>query len=261
MKNKVKQLRKHKIKLKNTLSKKLIDYLKFSKDDADKISLKLSDDVSRINIITVLSFLQYTENVKEDAFVYRLVGLYFTVESLTVNRTLNEVKEFFRECLSEPQKVSLLLKMQFSAPFEYGAPYSENHHIMFFDILADKEFKRVNYITKIDNCNYSANRALCYCEDWLNINKGKVDKYLDIFVERLYEMRNAITHSAFSVLGFPIAVKGQEANTTLSDTYIIARGRKIRFRSYTSSLSFKEFEEIIRNGIRTKLKKILEHKK
>jgi len=231
-----------------------------SDEEADRVIKKRGDELEKIRLLSVTNFLNYTFRIKEDAYIFRLLGLIFTLESLVAAKQRNKkakVQKVLRENLEIEDKISLLRGFSFSEKYEFKkGPKHFPKHIMFEDFDKDANFKKYHCVPneKIKFCSGS-DAQICYCVEWLRQNSGKVDDYLDVLISNLYDMRNAIVHESFPVLGLPDYSEKHTAGSfsaSLVDAYPVSDNKKY-FRSYEAYIDPDNFFEIIKNCIKNYL--------
>jgi len=243
-------------RLKEALKKVMV----VSSAETNKIIRKRKDELEKIRLLSVINFFNYTFRVKEDAYIFRLLGSIFTLESLVAAKQRNKkakVQKLFKENLEPEDKISLLNGFIFSEKYEFKkGPKHFPRHVMFEDFDKDANFKKYHCVPseKIEFCSGS-NAPICYCIEWLRQNLSKVDDYLNTLISNLYDMRHAIVHESFPVLGLPDYSEKHTVGSfsaSLADAYPVSDDKKY-FRSYKAYIDPDKFFEIIKNCIKNYL--------
>ncbi|MFH1347145.1 MAG: hypothetical protein ABIH22_00460 [Candidatus Margulisiibacteriota bacterium] len=246
------------------LDKKLTQTLEItlsvSENCAKGIIKKAHTDLEKVRIDAVIRFLSYSQRVKEDSFLFRLLGSLFVLESLCSakeNNKTRKVQGLLRENIEFEDKISLLGGFMFSRKYEFRRESIHPlRHIMFGDFDKDERYKKENYITEVKYCNAPPS-SMCHCVNWIRKNPSCTDRCLDTLISYLYEMRHAVVHEAFPVFGLP---DYSEKNTggfdsaSLLDTYPVSKDKKY-FRGYESYIDPDIFFTIIKNCVRNYLLK------
>lgn len=248
--------------LNDQLINALKNTLKTTDEEANSIIYK--DELENVRLLAAIRFLAYTEKIQEEASVFKLLGILFTVESLVAakqDKKEGKVQKSLRDNLNVDQKVQLLDGFIWSEEYDFRkGKIFPLRHIMFSDFNSDLDYKKNNYLNKeIEYC--SAGRVpLCNCVKWLRSNPAKINCYLDKLVHYLYEMRHAIVHESFPVLGFPIERKDdgiQMSFNSLLDAFPVTRNKE-RFRAYEAFIErtqlFDIFKSCIKNYLLHRLK-------
>ncbi len=233
--------------------KQKLQKIGLSNKEADNIIQGISNELEKVRLSASLSFLSYTQKIKEPGYTFRLLGILFILESLVAakeKKKLKKVQKFLRESLDLENKISLLENFIFSEKYEFKkGPKHPPRHIMFEDFDNDESFKKSHYIQneKIEFCSGSK-APICYCVEWLRKNPKKIDDYLDTLIGHLYDMRHAIVHESFPVLGLPDYSEKYTAGSfsaSLVDAYPVSDDKKY-FRSYEVYIDPDKFFEIMK---------------
>jgi hypothetical protein len=264
------------VELTEKLSKELAGVVGLSLADAKSISEKVKG-INQLYLLSSLRFLRYTQSITEPTFTFRFLGTVFILESLASPKDMHnkrdKVKKYVKGNLTDEEKISLLTSFEFSEPYPYLTKAGEIRHLMFGEFSKDKDFLARNLINspeEVDFCS-GGSLPLCHCKDWLMENKQRLNKYMDKFIDILYEIRNSIVHEASHVSFMPLYDQEEMREYTsyeesLVDVYSLIYKTedsekvvyyKNYFRIYESYMNPEDFFTIIKNCIKSDLKKLL----
>ena len=248
------------------IDKDLEEFLKNTLDITDKDEIKIifsgiNNDLEKVRLRAALSFLNYSSKLDEhgNGYTFRLLGAIFVLESLVAVKEkykLVKLKKLIKENLEFEDKILLLSNFIFSGVYEFKKrPNYPLRHLMFKDVQKDFIFLKKHLIVKKD-CKYCFPRDCSSgCIDWLRENPVKINNYTDKLVEYLYEMRCAVVHESFPVIGLPDYSEKHTAGSfsaSVLDCYPCSKNKK-HFRSYETTIDPDEFFKIIKKCIRNYL--------
>lgn len=239
--------------IKQMLESELQGVLGFDLVTAKKLAESFSEDYHALRLWQGLrSKYLATHSISKKANGMSVIYEIFLLEALTFyDKGKDKLKKLFRENLDYNDKETLLCEFQFSEDYKFQQTHSVPRHLMFMDCDKDNAFKEMFCITKdVSDCS-GGTAPICYCKDWLREHKDNVDLYLNLWVERFVEMRNAVVHESFPVVFLP-SYEGKETaasfNSSVIDAYPLKEAK--RFRSYQSYLDPEIFFSITKNCIK-----------
>ena len=192
-----------------------------------------------------MPFFYYLEHINESAFTFRFIGLVSIAESLywKIKGNRKRLRCFLLNNLNTEEKISLLSSFIFSKDYKFRRTKSfPLRHIMFNDFKNDRVFRSRHGLNNIKRDVRFCSKSLCHCSDWVRNNMKKVDIYIEILSNKLYEIRNAIIHE--SNLTLVLTDSG-----SLLDSHSLLKGPTY-FRAYESDISKDAFIRIIKSGVK-----------
>lgn len=206
--------------------------------------------------IVALRFLGHVlrNELTENATMLRVVSIVFTVEGLAPSNlpNRNRLKRFLSKYLIRDEKLILLAGFLFAEPHPLGQAGTPARHLMYVGALPDTAFRKKNFLDRDPEYCSTGPNPLCFCERWL---REQTDDVVDDFTERLgdrlYDMRNAVTHDAMPVFFASAEKKPQDValwSMTLVDVF--TQDQRRSFVTYESGLQVRDLVEIFLAGFR-----------
>ena len=239
----------------------LITCLELSVVEAEQV-IKILPEIQALRLSAALRFKRIADfYVSEKASGLRGLLDLFTFESLIFYKKGQKDEKFkwlLREHISSEDKIELLSSFTFSEPYKFKTDHGKCRHLMYPDFLRDMKFRNKNCASNSEPEHCSL--RLCYCDAWLK-TQASVDAHLDLFTERLLEMRNAFAHEAFPIFLLPRYEGSRDAATyssTILDCYPL-REEKMIFRSYECCLDPAIYFRITKACMKNFIKALIEN--
>lgn len=246
--------------IREVFKNELLACLNLNEEEAEKL-IAMLPEIQAVRLSASLRSKRiYDFHVSKKAAGLKGLLELFTLESLIFYQKGNKEDKFkrlLREHISLPNKIELLSNFMFTEPYKFRTNSGERRHLMYCDFLKDAQFRSIFCIPdkEPEHCSFS----LCYCYEWLK-EQSSVDAYIDLFAERLFEIRNAFAHEAFPILLLPsYDDRGDVASfsSALIDCYPLREDREL-FRSYESSLNPEVYFRITKECMQSYVRQIIE---
>ncbi len=234
-------------------NKKLIDILTnwytINRPTASKIMSNMKNDYYRYKVLSTLEARHfYLQNLD----LKKILGLPLLLELFTMDAITNITKnedssfkyrlfDFIGKYTTDEEKMLLLSSFRFSEPYILGTVGNLCHHVIYKDVCNDKEFLLTKGLT---TSSYKCSVGYCICIEWLQEKKGmsSICHYILDLCSHLKDIRNAQVHEFYPVYGLP-----KEKVGLVYAEYLLKNNK---FVTYSCTLSFHDFSEIITNFIK-----------
>jgi hypothetical protein len=237
----------------------LCESLGLSREDVFAASERFhgrSSDLLRF-IIAVRFLMHAIHNeLQERATTLKIASLIFTIEGVapvTLRPNRKRVEMFLVRYLAREDKLRLLGNFLFSRGHPIGVGEADHpRHLMIAKALADTTYRKANWIETDPNFCSTGQQQLCFCSMWLAEQGAEViDNFTKELANKLYDMRNAVTHDAVPVF-FASSQEERPADTAtwsmmLVDAY--SHDNREVFTTYESGIFAEEIATILSGAL------------